>query len=150
MGGEISRRWPRLLVKQDGVVRRDSGYGLPTAVALQNPGKKCRLDLLLLAAGGNIIVRSMAEPEQKQWYFYLARCADGSLYSGIAVDPVKRMEVHNAGKGARYTRSRLPVAMVYSEPHPDQSSALKREAVVRKWARKKKELLIAGTLTDDA
>jgi predicted GIY-YIG superfamily endonuclease len=92
----------------------------------------------------------MAEPTQKQWFFYLARCSDGSLYSGIAVDPVKRMEVHNAGKGARYTRSRLPVEMVYSEPLPDQSSALKREAVVRKWSRKKKESLIAGSLSDDA
>lgn len=92
---------------------------------------------------------SMAEPDQKQWFFYLARCSDDSLYSGIAVDPVKRMEIHNAGKGARYTRSRLPVSMVYSEPLPDQSSALKREAAVRKWSRKKKEALIAGTLTDD-
>lgn len=92
----------------------------------------------------------MAEPAQKQWFFYLARCSDGSLYSGIAVDPVKRMEVHNAGKGARYTRSRLPVVMVYSEPLPDQSSALKREAAVRKWSRKKKEALIAGELDKDA
>ena len=92
----------------------------------------------------------MAEPEQKQWFFYLARCADGSLYSGIAVDPVKRMDVHNAGKGARYTRSRLPVVMVYYEPLPDQSSALKREATVRKWSRQKKEALIASTLADDA
>ncbi|NQV25453.1 MAG: GIY-YIG nuclease family protein [Rhodopirellula sp.] len=91
----------------------------------------------------------MSDPEQKSWFFYLARCSDGSLYSGIAVDPAKRMAVHNAGKGARYTRSRLPVEMVYSEPLPDQSSALKREAAVRKWSRKKKEALIAGTLTND-
>jgi predicted GIY-YIG superfamily endonuclease len=92
----------------------------------------------------------MPETEQKRWHFYLARCSDGSLYSGIAVDPVKRMEVHNAGKGAKYTRSRLPVVMVYSETLPDQSSALKREAEVRKWNRKKKEELIAGTQTEDA
>ena len=150
MGGETSRGWPGLLVNRGSVVRRDSGYGLPTTVALRSAGKKCRLDLLLLDSGGNIIVRSMADPSQKQWFFYLARCADGSLYSGIAVDPVKRMEVHNAGKGARYTRSRLPVVMVYSEPQPDQSSALRREAVVRKWARKKKESLITGTLADEA
>jgi predicted GIY-YIG superfamily endonuclease len=92
----------------------------------------------------NIIVRRMTDSEQKQWFFYLARCSDGSLYSGITVDPEKRMQMHNAGKGARYTRSRLPVTMVYSEPQPDQSSALKREAVVRKWSRKKKEELVAG------
>jgi predicted GIY-YIG superfamily endonuclease len=92
----------------------------------------------------NIIVRRMTDSEQKQWFFYLARCSDGSLYSGITVDPEKRMQMHNAGKGARYTRSRLPVTMVYSEPQPDQSSALKREAVVRTWSRKKKEELVAG------
>ncbi len=97
-----------------------------------------------------IIVPDMTKSERKQWFFYLARCADGTLYSGIAVDPVKRMEVHNAGKGARYTRSRLPIVMVYSEPLPDQSSALKREAAVRKWSRQKKEALITGTLTNDA
>ena len=60
------------------------------------------------------------------------------------------MDVHNAGKGARYTRSRLPVVIVYSEPLPYQSSALKREATVRKWSRQKKEALIASTLADDA
>ena len=92
----------------------------------------------------------MSQSDQKTWFFYLARCSDGSLYSGIAVDPVKRMEVHNAGKGARYTRSRLPVEMVYSELLPDQSSALKRESEVRKWPRKKKEALITGTLSEDA
>lgn len=54
------------------------------------------------------------------------------------------MEVHNEGKGARYTRSRRPVVMVYSERLPDQSSALKREAEVRKWSRSRKEALIAG------
>ncbi len=92
----------------------------------------------------------MAEPEQKQWFFYLARCADGSLYSGIAVDPVKRMDVHNAGKGARYTRSRLPVVWVYSAPLPYPSPALNRDATVKKWNRQKKEALIASTLADDA
>lgn len=92
----------------------------------------------------------MSETAQKQWHFYLARCSDDSLYAGIAVDPVKRMEVHNAGKGARYTRSRLPIEMVYSETLPDQSSALKREAEVRKWSRQKKEELIAGHSTEDS
>jgi predicted GIY-YIG superfamily endonuclease len=95
------------------------------------------------------MVRAMSETEQKQWHFYLARCSDGSLYSGIAVDPVKRMEVHNAGKGARYTRSRLPVEMVYSETLPDQSSALKREAEVRKWSHRKKEELTVRKANED-
>jgi putative endonuclease len=108
----------------------------------KRPTQQRRTGIPLPLAAGNIIVLAMSETEQKLWYFYLARCCDGSLYSGIAVDPVKRMEVHNSGKGARYTRSRLPVLMVYSEPQPDQSSALKREAEVRKWSRKKKEELV--------
>ena len=62
---------------------------------------------------------------------------------GIAVDPVKNMNVHNSGKDERNARSRLPVTMVYSEPQPDQPSALKREAEVSKWSRQKKEALIA-------
>lgn len=92
----------------------------------------------------------MSETEQKQWHFYLARCSDGSLYAGIAVDPVKRMEVHNAGKGARYTRSRLPIVMVYSETLPDQSSALKREAEVRRWSRTRKEELLLRKASEDS
>ena len=98
-----------------------------------------------------MIVSRMADTQQKRWNFYLARCSDGSLCSGIAVDPAKRMEVHNAGKGARYTRSRLPVTMVYmvySEEQPDQSAALKREATVRKWSRDRKEQLISGQPDD--
>jgi putative endonuclease len=59
------------------------------------------------------------------------------------------MEVHNAGKGARYTRSRLPVEMVYSETLPDQSSALKREAEVRKWSHRKKEELTVRKANED-
>lgn len=108
------------------------------------PARQCRTRSRLSLRVAGIIVCGMADNEQKQWFFYLARCSDGSLYSGIAVDPTRRMEVHNSGKGARYTRSRLPVEMVYSEPLPDQSSALKREAQVRKWSRQKKEALIAG------
>jgi predicted GIY-YIG superfamily endonuclease len=96
------------------------------------------------------MVRAMSGTEQKQWHFYLARCSDDSLYAGIAVDLVKRMAVHNAGKGARYTRSRLPVAMVYSETLPDQSSALKREAEIRKLSRKQKEELIARKTSENS
>ena len=86
----------------------------------------------------------MTDSQSKQWFFYLVRCADDSLYSGIAVDPDKRVQMHNAGTGARYTRSRRPVTLVYSEPHPSQSAALKREAAVKKWSKQKKEDLAAG------
>ena len=80
--------------------------------------------------------------EPKSWYFYLARCADGSLYAGICVDLEARFEKHNTGKGAKYTRARRPVECVYFEQLPDQSAALKREAAVKKFTRAKKEALI--------
>ena len=72
------------------------------------------------------------------WFVYMVRCADGSLYTGIATDVARRFKQHNAGTASRYTRSRLPVALVYHEAHPDQSSALKREAAVKALDRREK------------
>lgn len=83
-------------------------------------------------------------PDAKAWYFYLARCADDSLYAGICVDPEKRLEAHNSGRGARYTRSRRPVTLAYQEMLESQSAALKREAEVKRWPRAKKERLVAS------
>jgi putative endonuclease len=74
----------------------------------------------------------------------MVRCADGTLYTGFARDPQARLKVHNAGKGAKYTRSRLPVSLVYSEPCDSLSAALKREHQLKPWSRAKKEALIAG------
>lgn len=74
----------------------------------------------------------------------MVRCADGTLYTGIARDAVARVSVHNAGKGAKYTRSRLPVTLVYTEPCESRSAALKRECQIKPWSRMKKEALIAG------
>ena len=73
-----------------------------------------------------------------EWFVYMVRCADGSLYTGIATDVERRCGQHNAGTASRYTRSRLPVALVYHEAHPDQSSALKREAAVKALDRREK------------
>ena len=61
------------------------------------------------------------------FYVYLLRCADGTLYTGYTDDPVRRTKVHNAGKGAKYTRARLPVELVYQEACADKSAALRRE-----------------------
>ena len=61
------------------------------------------------------------------WFLYVIECADGSLYTGIARDPQARFADHAAGKGARYTRSHVPVRIAMVEPHPDRSSALKAE-----------------------
>lgn len=69
------------------------------------------------------------------WVVYLARCGDGSLYTGITNDLAARLKAHNAGKGAAYTRSRLPVALVYSETADTRSAALKREAAIKRLSR---------------
>lgn len=76
------------------------------------------------------------------YYVYMLRCGDGSLYTGIATDPEKRAAVHNSGKGAKYTRSRLPVTLVYREPQPDRSAASKREYQLKQLTRSQKLALI--------
>jgi putative endonuclease len=75
-------------------------------------------------------------------YVYIVRCADGSLYTGYAIDPHEREKVHNAGRGARYTASRLPVALVYSECFDSKSEALKREHALKRLTRANKMALI--------
>ncbi len=76
------------------------------------------------------------------WYFYLARCSDGSLYAGVCVDLKQREAAHNAGTGAKYTRGRRPVCIVYSERCTSKSTAMKREHEVKKWSKQKKKRLI--------
>ena len=78
------------------------------------------------------------------WFVYIVRCSDGSLYTGIAKDVNRRFEQHNAGTASRYTRSRLPVVLVYQEAQESQSSALKRELAIKGLTRERKELLIEG------
>jgi len=76
------------------------------------------------------------------WFAYILRCADGSLYTGITTDVCRRLEQHNAGTASRYTRSRLPVTLVYQEAQASRSLALKRELAIKALSRKKKESLI--------
>jgi putative endonuclease len=73
------------------------------------------------------------------WVCYLLRCADDTLYCGITNDLEKRIAVHNAGEGAKYTRGRLPVSVVYHETCADKSAALKRELQIKKMSRSAKE-----------
>ena len=70
-------------------------------------------------------------PEGDAWHVYLARCADGSLYCGVAKDVAARIAKHNAGTGARYTRGRRPVALAWSEPCGSRGDALRRELRVK-------------------
>ena len=74
---------------------------------------------------------------------YILRCADGSFYTGYAVDLEQRCAAHNAGRGARYTAGRRPVAVVYAEPCESVSDALKREHALKRLTRPQKEALIA-------
>ena len=78
------------------------------------------------------------------WYVYIICCNDASLYTGVTTDILRRIKEHNLKSGGSYTRTRAPVALVYQEPHPTRSSALKRELEIKKWSRTKKLALING------
>ncbi len=73
---------------------------------------------------------------------YILRCGDGTLYTGCTNDLARRVKTHSAGKGAKYTRARLPVELVYSEPAADKSAALRREAAIKALSRREKLALI--------
>ena len=75
-------------------------------------------------------------------YAYIVECADGTLYSGWTNDLEKRIAAHNAGQGAKYTRSRRPVTLRYYEEFEDKSEALRRECALKKMSRAKKQALI--------
>ena len=86
-----------------------------------------------------------AEEAAGVWQVYLLRCADGTLYTGITTDLSRRVAEHNAGRGARYTRSRLPAELVYAEPAADRAAAQRREYAIRRLpAAAKRRLLTAA------
>ncbi|MEO5927459.1 MAG: GIY-YIG nuclease family protein [Patescibacteria group bacterium] len=80
-----------------------------------------------------------------RWNVYLLRCADGTLYTGITTDLAARLATHNAKKGAKYTRSRLPVTLVWSLQCRTESIARKREILIKKLRRIEKEFLLELT-----
>ncbi len=75
-------------------------------------------------------------------YCYIVECADGTYYTGWAVDPERRVATHNKGRGARYTRMRLPVKLVYVEEQPDRKTAMKREIEIKRMGRDGKSELV--------
>jgi len=77
-----------------------------------------------------------------RWYVYIVRCADRTLYTGVTTDTGKRLADHNAGKGARYTRSRLPVNLVYVEEVADRGAALRRESEIKRMRSTEKHELV--------
>ncbi len=78
----------------------------------------------------------------KPWFVYIVRCSDGSLYTGIAVDVEARIKAHNSGMGAKYTKPRRPVILLYQEMLDNQSEATKREYAIKKLSRRQKLRLI--------
>jgi len=84
--------------------------------------------------------------EADTWYVYMVRCSDGTLYTGIAKDLEKRIAAHNSGKdGARYTRSRRPVALVYAEEVESRSAAARLEYRIKRLPLAKKQLLVQSS-----
>lgn len=79
---------------------------------------------------------------EAEWELYILRCGDGTLYTGIARDADKRLAMHRSGKGAKYTRGRGPLALVYRESCPNHGEALRREYAVKQLTRAEKEYLI--------
>lgn len=78
------------------------------------------------------------------YWVYMLQCGDGTLYTGITTDIPRRLRQHNGGKGAKYTRSRLPVVLRYQEGPMDKSAALRREIAIKKMPRGEKMDLIRG------
>ena len=76
------------------------------------------------------------------WYVYILRCGDGTLYTGITDNIPRRLAAHRSGKGAKYTRGRGPLELVYQEQVPDKSAALRREIEIKRLRRAEKEQLI--------
>jgi len=81
-------------------------------------------------------------------FVYILRCRDGSLYTGYAIDPEARTDAHNAGRGAKFTRGRLPVRLVYTEPCSSLGDALRREHELKRLPRYKKVALISTRRTN--
>lgn len=86
----------------------------------------------------------MGEVMEKEWFVYILECKDGSLYTGITDDVQRRLEMHNSGKGAKYTRGRGPVQLRYFEQAESHSAALRREIAIKRLTRLQKLDLIAS------
>ena len=98
---------------------------------------------LRMAQPHSITVADYISSMKKSWWVYIVRCKDDTLYTGCTNNVSERIEKHNAGKGAKYTKARRPVKLNYFEKTTTLSKALKREIAIKKLTRQKKEQLIA-------
>ncbi len=79
-------------------------------------------------------------------FVYIVRCVDGTLYTGWAIEVAARVQVHNAGRGAKYTKTRRPVKLIYSEELPTRAEAMKREMAIKRLPRARKLALAASSV----
>jgi putative endonuclease len=86
----------------------------------------------------------MSDSDQTDHYVYVLECADGTLYTGYTTDPQRRVHEHDAGEGAKYTRGRTPVCLVYTDCFDSKSAAMSREYEIKQLSRTEKERLIAA------
>ena len=93
------------------------------------------------------MIQGMEAKGRKEWTVYILRCGDGSLYTGIAKDLQARIKQHGEGRGAAYTRSRLPVTLLYQQEGLTHSEALIREAQIKALPRSRKEEIITKNPT---
>ncbi len=105
--------------------------------------------MIRISSGGRSLKTRIDENTSKppkhrptECYCYILECSDGTYYTGSTFDPEQRIKLHNAGRGSRYTRSRLPVRLVYLEFLADRGGALKREVQIKKLSRRDKQELI--------
>ena len=98
----------------------------------------------ILKEDGQFLMRAAknTRDSSKEYYTYMLRCADGSLYTGYTTDLTNRVNAHNLGKGAKYTRVRRPVELVYFETHTSKEEAMSREALIKQMTKREKEKLI--------
>ena len=90
------------------------------------------------------MIQGMKKRGRKNWTVYILRCGDGSLYTGIAKDVLARVKQHSEGRGATYTRTRLPVKLLYQQGGLTHSAALIREAQIKAMSRSRKEEIISN------
>lgn len=95
-----------------------------------------------IVSADHFAVTSATEDQQKAWHVYVLRCGDDSLYCGITSDLNRRLEQHQTGVGARYTRGRGPLEMVVHWDYPTRSAALKAELAFKRLSRTQKEALL--------
>ena len=103
---------------------------------------KC--NILFVEARYLKMIKKMKKGGKKEWNVYILRCGDNSLYTGIAKDVLARLAKHQSGKGAAYTRTHLPVKLIYQEKKMTRSAALMREAAIKSLPRPRKEKLLCS------